>query len=101
MPALEPLRDARAKLETIRDVEQLQRVGLIVALALQRAADLGADRRGVFRERQELGAMAGGAKRREQPLRLRLLAALIESFKGDEVAACSQLVSSASSSSSV
>ena len=52
---LQPRRDARPELESIGDVEQLQRVGLIVALTLQGAADLVADVGRVFGKRQELG----------------------------------------------
>ena len=48
---VEPRRDARPELESIGDVEQLQRVRLVVALALQRAADLRADRASCIRER--------------------------------------------------
>ena len=82
--------------------------GCVVALALQRAADLGADRGGVVRERQELDAVRPSrAKRREQPLGLRLLAALIEPLEGDQcpgidvAPAAQSFVSSASMSSSV
>jgi hypothetical protein len=48
-------------------------------------ANLDADRRRVFGKRQELGAKAGGPEGGEQPLGLGLLAALIESFEGNQV----------------
>ena len=59
---LDPFQHLRTELEAIGDVQQLQRVGLVVTLALQRVADLGADRGGVFRERQELARVAFGAR---------------------------------------
>jgi hypothetical protein len=82
----DPVRDSRTEFETIGDVQKLQRVGLIVTLPLQRAADLLADRRRVFRKRQEFGAAARCAKGSEQPLRLGLLPTLIQSLERDQMA---------------
>ncbi len=76
-----------AVLVAVGDVEQLQHVGRVVALPLQRLADLGADGGVVVRERHSSHGVARGAEGGREPFGLRLLAALIEALEGDEVSA--------------
>ena len=73
-----PPLDRAAVLVPVRDVEQLHHVAGVIALAVQRAANFGADRGVVVGERQEVHGASGVAKTRRQPLGLRLLPALIE-----------------------
>jgi hypothetical protein len=56
-----------------------------VPLALQRLADLRADRGGVLRERQELHPPPFGAQQRGEPLGLCLFSALIQALEGQHV----------------
>ncbi len=83
-PASEPALQIQLPLVAVRHVQQLHHVGLVVALALKRARDLLADRRAVVGKRHEAGLAAALLQPVAQPLGLRLLAALVESFKDDE-----------------
>ena len=88
----------------VGDVEQLQHIGAVGTLPLQRLADLDADGRGVVGKRHGAHRAAGVLERAAQPLGLRLLAALVEAFEGDQASGRHhepRQASSCSSSSSV
>ena len=88
-PAVEPALQIGFPLVAVGDVEQLHDVGAVLALALQRARDLLADRRAVVGKRHQPRLVAVLLQAIAQQLGLRLLAALIEPFEGDEMSACS------------
>ena len=97
--SLEPAQDLVLALVAVGDIQQLHHVGTVIALALQRARDLLADRRPVVGERQKPDLVTVGPEPIAQQLGLRLLAALIEPLERYQQSA--HQVSSASTSSSV
>lgn len=82
-PAIQPALQVGLSFVSIGDVEQLHHVGAVFALALQRAGEFLADGRGVIRKRDKARLIACLFQAIAQELGLRLLAALIEAFKGD------------------
>src|SRR4029077_16529331 len=70
----------------IRDVQELHHVGLVLPLAGQRASDLLADRRAVIGKRPQPRLVSLFLEAVAEQFRLRLLAALVQSFEGDEKA---------------
>src|SRR4029078_10238959 len=82
--AVEPTLEIGLSLVAVRDVEQLHHVGAVFPLPLQPARNLLADRRRVIRKRHESRLVAVLLQAVAQQLRLRLLAALVEAFKGDQ-----------------
>src|SRR5262249_36768093 len=68
----------------VRDVEELHHVGFVLALALERAGDLLADRRAVIRKRHQPRLVPAGFQPVAQQLGLRLLSALVQPFERNE-----------------
>ena len=69
----------------IRDIQELHHVGTVLALPLQRARDLLADRRPVVGKRHQPRLPAVILQTIAQQFGLRLLAALIQPFEYDQV----------------
>ena len=78
----------------IRHVEQLHDLGRVVTAAAERALDLLADGRLAIGECQQSDVMTRRGEPVAQQLGLRLLAALIETFEGDEQSALRTCVTS-------
>ena len=83
--AVEPALQVGFALVAVGDVEQLHHVGAMLALALQRARDLFANRCGVVGKRHQPRLVAVLLQAIAKQFGLCLLAALIEAFEGDEM----------------
>ena len=82
-PAIQPALQVGFPFVPIGDVQQLHHIGAVLALALQGARDLFADRGAVIRERHDARFAPVLLQAVAKHLRLRLLAALVEPFKRD------------------